>query len=552
MKNFLSVKLTERYMLSQILFLLAYVVTFLLLGLLHVLLYGVPFTDSIMLILYGSIAFLWGISIGRRIMDSRIKHLLFAVIGLIELFFLLQICNYKLFTESITLKRYCWYAYYVPMVLIPLLLFYISLSLNRTKEKKLPRLWYLPAVLAVIIAVGFLTNDLHFQAFSFLEPIMLPTAKKTYGPVYYLYVAFISVFAMLSFFIMIQKSKVTVTRRFAWVPVIPLLLGACLLITKIVDTSFRIHGIALWNMGEVFYFMTLGVVESCIRIGLIPANIEYETIFRELNMQARIYDSDGRLCFSSGEEEAYAANENMSYERALIQGGAVSWGVDISELIALDKQLREATDQLEARNAILQSENEWKKESSALAARNRLYDTIAGLLKPQMNQIQLLLKEARNGDFAENLKKISVLNAYIKRRGNMTLLLADSPVLPLAELILAMEESLSCVELCDVATMLSSAGDGELPGEMITLAYDYFQAVLEASFGKLRALNAAVICRGESLVLRLMFSGEHSPLPKESWRQEALEYWHGRVDIEEEGTDTVINLRLLRGGDSKC
>ncbi|MCQ2432709.1 MAG: hypothetical protein MJ175_08925 [Clostridia bacterium] len=542
-------------MVHQVLFLGAYLMMFLLTGLIHVFLYGVPFTDSIMLLIYGGIAFIWGVTITQRIVDQRVRRLLLAVVVQLELFFLLQICNYKLFTASVTLKRYCWYAYYLPMIFVPLLLLYIALYLGRPKEKKLSPPWTIPAVIMSLIAVGFLTNDLHFLAFRFLGTEMSPTADRALGPVYYLYVVCAILAVLTAVIIIFRKCRVTVSRRFVWIPAVPLVLGIAWLATNIFRTPLRINGIALWNMGEVLFSMTLGFFESCIRIGLIPANTEYEAIFKELKMPIRITDADGIVRYSSGSRNGITSGEaEVRVGQQEIRGGSVSWAVDITELNELDRQIQETTEQIKARNEYLRTENELKEESTAIAARNRLYDTIAAQVKPQLDEIRFLLNDAEQGDFCAVLKKISVLNVYIKRRSNMMLLCTDSmpeqcPEVSSSELSMAVGESLGWLELMGTVTMLNMAEERTLPIEMITLAYDFFETAIEAVLETVKALTVTVSFPDDGLTIRLMFSGTYPMSVFNDWKKEVLKQYHGHIESDGDETDTVVTLYLRRGGD---
>lgn len=530
-------------------FLISYLALFLAAGLLHVFLYGVPFTDSFMLLLYGSTAFLWAISLSRRIMDARIRRLLVAIAVMIELFFVLQICNYRLFTQNIDMKRHCWYAYYVPMCLVPLLVFYLSMYLNLPEDRKLSKKWAIPGIFMTVIAVLFPTNDLHFLVFRFHERPMTPNTPKTYMPVYYIFAASAVILLIAAFAIILRKCRVTISRRLAWVPVVPLAIGIGLLVLELLGHKVKLRGIILWNMGEIFFFMSFGFLESCIRIGLIPANTEYESIFRRMNIPVKLCGPDLRPALIAGGGEP-KESEYMRLEQTKIRGGSVIWGVDVGEIKALDKQIRQTTEQITARNEYLRSENELKEEITALEARNRTYDRIATLLKPQLDRIELLLSEAQTGDFSENLKKISVLNAYVKRRSNLALL--DTGQMPFAELTLAIEESLNYLDLCGVETMLLAktpklpAGQLTilLPGELVTGAYDFFEQVLELLLDQMKACAVTAAVTEEEITLRMMCSGENI-----NWNPEALAPKGGHVEICQQDTDIQITLTLPRAQD---
>ena len=537
---------------QHIKFLLVYNIIFLVFGLLHVALYGVMFTDSIMLLIYSGVGIIWGGSIAWRVTDARVRNIIIAMVVFIELFFLMQLCNYKFFSKDITLERYSWYAYYVPMLMISCLLLFLAICLNRPRSKKLPPVCYIPMILTLIIVIAILTNDLHFGAFAFEDAVMSPSSKKSYGPVYFTYVVADVLFVIIAFCIMLWKCRVTVTKRLSWIPMVPLVIGTVYLGLDLFGISIRINDIRFWNMGESYFFMTIGFLESCIRIGLIPANSDYRSIFSDMKMKVRIYNSEGDVCYSSGvvnDEEDFAESVSYHIERATIPGGTVAWAVGVKEINLLDAKIREITEQIKTRNEYLRIENELKEEHTALVARNELYDNIASLLRPQLNQINLLLKEAREGDFTEKLKIISVLNAYIKRRSNMELLISDSNILTTEELSLAVSESLKYLELCGVETMLTSAVNQELPAAIVYSTYEYFESIVEDTVGYLKALTVTIRCEGDTLSFRFMLSGKLDNCRIKEFDKEIPAGYTYCTEVDNEGEDIFVALRIERGGE---
>lgn len=98
------------------------ILVFLCCGLLHVGLYGVPYTLESVRIFCGTIALLWVHSIRERIINLRVQHILTGIGITFLLLFILQICNYHLF-DQIDIDRNIEYAYYVPIIMIPLQVF---------------------------------------------------------------------------------------------------------------------------------------------------------------------------------------------------------------------------------------------------------------------------------------------------------------------------------------------------------------------------------------------------------------------------------------------
>lgn len=532
-------------------FVCGYLLLFWLSGLLRVTLYGVRFADNIMLIVYAAVAIIWGTSISQRIMDSTCKGIILAIMGLLEFFFFCQVCNYRLFGESDTIRRYCWYAYYIPIVIIPLLLLYLGVSIRNMRCGCLKtKRWLGPVAVVAVACIGAVfTNDVHFKVFRFCGPDMLPGSDKSYGPLYYLILAVCVSIIVTSFIIILREGTRSNVKRMVWIPVVPMMLGTGYFALYLAGKSLKICNISLWTIGETVSFVTVFFIESCIHIGLIPANTEYASIFRMLKMNVRIFNKSGEEYYSTKDALFAADNENVIIKRADIKGGSVEWAVDVSEIRELDQMIMDATEQIKTRNEYLRSENDLKAEYTALETRNHLYDTIASLLKPQLDRIQTLLKEAEEGDFKEYLKKICVLNAYIKRRSNMELMMSDSEVLPLMELYLAMSESLRYVELFGTQTMLVTSKDRELVADLVIDLYEFFETVLELTLGEVRFMSVTVACSDSDINMRIMLSGTFNDLSKVSTDYVSHKHLQVEINVENDATDTYISYKL-KGGEA--
>ena len=72
---------------------------------------------------------LWGFSIDHRIIQKQTLHCLRLTAVLMLVWLVLRTLKYEVVT-SLTVARYIWYLYYLPMLFIPLLGVYIALSLG--------------------------------------------------------------------------------------------------------------------------------------------------------------------------------------------------------------------------------------------------------------------------------------------------------------------------------------------------------------------------------------------------------------------------------------
>ena len=63
----------------------------------------------------------WMISIQSRILQRPVRRYLLAIGGMLSFWLFVRASKWMLFAHDSQMNRYCWYSYYIPMVLVPLL-----------------------------------------------------------------------------------------------------------------------------------------------------------------------------------------------------------------------------------------------------------------------------------------------------------------------------------------------------------------------------------------------------------------------------------------------
>ena len=107
----------------------------------------------------------WCYSLWARIVQVQVRHYMLAISALMVLWILLRSIKFSI--DNTDAERLLWYFYYFPMLFIPMLSVFVSQSLGKGEDFRLPRwtkLLYLPTLLLLLLV---LTNDLHQQVFSF-------------------------------------------------------------------------------------------------------------------------------------------------------------------------------------------------------------------------------------------------------------------------------------------------------------------------------------------------------------------------------------------------
>ena len=519
-----------------------FIVAFLIGGLLHIALWGIDFFDCISQMYYSAMAIVWGVTILKRVSDRRIRNRLLITTGLMLMMFMLQICSYKLLGEDLNPLRYSWYGYYIPVILAPFFMYQIAILVG-VGEDVTPGFNHIICCSAVILPLIVMTNDLHRLVFVFPEGIEQGYYVHDFGIFFYLIYAWVAVLFIWSLVIIVKKCRVMATQKLVWLPFALALLGGIAEILHMIGL-LEISGKSIWQMGEIFFFWVFGFEESCITIGLIPANTGYKRLLDFTDKAIVIADSEGNIEYRSRKAlDIFEDKDNVLIFTDEISGGTVSWAVDMSKIYFLNRQIEETTEQIESRNEYLHNQNDLKIEQSKLDARNNLYDNIANILKPQINEITMLLKTSEDADFDDRLRRIAVLNAYIKRRSNMELLREDKDILSLKELYTAIAESCEYIKLCGVKTMVSPVSDMTLPADIIILVYDFFENVVERHLEKLESIFVTLSILDTNLSLRLLVNGSDVSIDG-NWRKMELERCDGRICLSSEDTDTLIMLSL--------
>ena len=91
---------------------------------------GGVYISYIRALLYILLFALLGFHLDRRIIQKQALHCLRLTAALMLVWLVLRTLKYE-FVTDLTVARYIWYLYYVPMLFIPLLGVYIALSFGK-------------------------------------------------------------------------------------------------------------------------------------------------------------------------------------------------------------------------------------------------------------------------------------------------------------------------------------------------------------------------------------------------------------------------------------
>ena len=492
----------------------------------------------------------WCYSLWIRIVQTQVRRYLLAISVLMVLWILLRSIKFSI--ENTEAERWLWYFYYFPMLFIPMLSVFVSRSLGKGEDFRIPRwtkILYFPTLLLLLLV---LTNDLHQQVFSFPTGVLSDREYRYEGGYFFVlgWAALCAGFALLS---MVKNCRIPRSRRIRWLPLVPLALSLAYAYAYVKKAHW------VWVLaGDITVaqcLMFTGIFESCIQCGLIQSNRGYDELLEATTLPVQITDENFCTKHASATmrpplpqselrqitQDTVQLDDDTLLKRHKLRRGWAFWKEDVSELNQLRQELELACDELRDVGDVLAAENAQHARLLKLTEENRLYDMMEAQTARQIAMLQERLTELKKTDDparAERLLgQIIVIGTYIKRRNNLIFVGVQRGSISVQELRLCLNESAENLCLYGAECSALIKGDGQLSIEQATAAYSLFEAVVEAELESLRSLLVSIEV-GEALHMNLCISGEaplrhlKDPFPALEWEEDedGLQYVMLRVE----------------------
>ena len=503
-----------------------------------------------------SLVFGWCTSVRTRIINKQVRHYLIAVGILLAFWLILRTCKWEFIAQNGThLGRYLWYAYYIPIVFVPLLGVFIIDHIGKTENYKTPnslKYMYIPA--AFLVTAVF-ANDLHNLVFSFPGGYQNSESDCIYHPLYYITMAWFILLGIYFVVMLIKKSRVPGSKHFQKLPAV--ILG----ISIIFWIMYCMH-IVGGDLAAIDCIMIIALLESAIQSGLIPSNTNYYELFRSSTVSAQIVDTDYQPCMVSGtatalnedvmrsaEAEPVDLGDTILHSKA-ITGGHVLWQDHVKQINDLIEELRDTQERLGESNELLRAELELKENRARTEEKSRLYDRIAKEVAVQLAKAEELLKLAETDPKQTKsvIAKVSVICAYIKRHGNLLMLGEEGNIIPAIELEYCIRESLDNLRLGGVFTSFDSKCHGELKLEHAVAVFDFYENIIERLLDDATAMLIHLDCKDGIIKMRLQI-GCNEDIAEHTLSELSIPCGKFEWDIQDE--DVTVTLHLSEGGDGK-
>ena len=498
----------------------------------------------------------WCSSVRTRIINKQVRHYLIAVGILLAFWLILRTCKWEFIAQNGThLGRYLWYAYYIPLVFVPLLGVFIIDHIGKTENYKTPnslKYMYIPATFLV---TAVFTNDLHNLVFSFPSGYQNSESDCVYHVLYYVTMAWFILLGIYFVVMLIKKSRVPGSKHFQKLP-------AVILGISIIFWIMYCMQIVGGDLAAIDCIMIIALLESAIQSGLIQSNTNYNELFRSSTVSAQIVDTDYQPCMVSGtatpltadvmrsaEAEPVDLGDTVLHSKA-ITGGHVLWQDDVKQINDLIEQLRDTQERLVEKNELLRAELELKENRARTEEKSRLYDRIAKEVAVHLAKAEELLKlaETEPEQTKSAIAKVSVICAYIKRRGNLLMLGEEGNIIPAIELEYCIRESLDNLRLGDVFTSFDSKCDGTLKLELAVAGFDFYENIVERLLDDATAMLIHLDCKDGIIKMRLQI-GCNEDIAEHTLSELSIPCGTFEWDIQDE--DVTVTLLLSEGGDGK-
>lgn len=467
--------------------------------------YGVFEVDTLYECFLCAIYGMWGISVWYRITDDSCKKLFLGLSGMMMFWEIIRTIKYHHLTNPLTV-RMAWYSFYIPMITLSVISFMIAKVLLSEDSRKVIRKNIGLIVIALIMMALVMTNELHHLVFVFPKGEVSGDPDYTYGVGYIAVIGFILIMVIACLFNLIKKCSLPEVRKYIYIPLSIIGFSAATLILYVFDIKPRIAGINLFTIPDMNCLLQILIWESCIFIGLIPANDGYYEIFVSSSIGAKIIDKNGKKVICKSQDD-YEINENIVISNEPILGGSLSYVTDYTVINRQREELLEARETIAGENLLIENENKLLEDKAKYQKLNKVYDEIAECVHSRTVMVEELLDVDNNlsEPFEKRLAKACFINAYIKRRSNLILQSKQDKEQYVLELYLALAESINYLGLSGVNGFVRPyKGEEKMPITALFVAYDFFQDVVESAIDTLTAIMVDISLRDTTMSLRLV------------------------------------------------
>ena len=454
--------------------------------------------------LYLLLFVLWGYSLDQRIIQKPVLHCLRLMDVLMLIWLTLRTLKYEVVTDM-TVARYLWYIYYLPIIFIPLLGVYIAIFLGKSENYQLSKKSWLLSLIPAALFLAVITNDRHQQVFVFESGIPGVPDNKVFfhRPVYFVILVWVVGCVCFSIVQLLKKTRLpSIGKR----RMMPFVLSCVMLLYGVLYLlGFQVVRDVFGDMNVMFCLFYAAIYESCIHCRMIQSNTGYVELYEATTLASCIADQNGHILLHSRtagenmvcpqEGESIVCPDGMRISAAPIKDGFVIWGDNVQHLTELRARLDENKRKKENNKKKLKDAYLVQKQLYELTEKNHIYDELEEKHKKQTERIKELLEQCRNAKppkMREHMKEILLLGTYIKRSANLYFLSQEYEKLPQQELRLTIDELVRAMNSCEVECGVVYLTTKPIASKEVERLFELLKTITEMTIRELHSLFISV------------------------------------------------------------
>lgn len=417
--------------------------------------------------------------------------------------------------EHWVLITFCWYYFYVPMLISPALCLVCALHTAAVSPRVLRALTTVALGVSTILVVMVFTNSLHFFVFSFDYADVDWTANYTYRLGYWLVVSWQTILVIVFFITITYASRRRLRNTLAAIGMFGGLLAiyAVLYILKI-DAIFKS------NFALSYMLVYVLIIETCLDFGIFPSFASYRETFSNLPFDIVVLSDELEIVYqtktstqpsqqvreelanhpvSTGSFRSFTVPEfpDTGFLALGIQGGMALLAENRKEINELTRRITLERKALERRNELLKAEIEIKGKASYLESELALFEEIQTALRDALEAMEVILGKLHGSKFSDNstddreaLLRLRLLIAYCKRKSSLLLAEKDEGEPEEERLALVIEELAADARASGIDCAAYESSSMAISHAALSAAYDCLYNII---FSSLDLVNPTIL-----------------------------------------------------------
>lgn len=474
----------------------------------------------------------WWASVSVRITQRHMRRFLLAEHAAMLLWMTVRFAQDAVLYRNIHLMRMSGYLIAIPLILIPLLGLFASFGLSQSEEYGMNKKWYFLLPPAACLVLLMLTNENHHFIFG-------QRSGDAQWNLYFHPNIGLAVIALWSLalelariLLIFRRSRQTAGHvRLKMLPFF--IAGGIVLFSIPYLLSSFVVGYELVEYSAAIFFLEALVWESCMFVGMVPVNTQYAAVFDRSTVAMQIVDQQGQSYLKSACAPAVPAAifTRLQQESSLrtaagqelhlhpISGGYAVWQNDISQTLAVIKELERSREKLEYEGELLRQELKARSDGAAVKEQNRIYSRLTREVGDRLLLLQKLLDTREQVQDKDALFwQICLIGTYMKRRCNLRLIEQTDGRITNHELALCYEDLLGCLRQMGVEARVQWHTSDVPASEFAIFSVDLLQFLLEQEQFQLQSI-CIVFETARLFSVQIRQFGQSTPVPAEKIQQ---------------------------------